>query len=91
MEHLIVAARRREQRSVQLLVGLGLLTLLVGVMTSLYARRVLLPLSHVTARAGSVARGDLTPHRAIDTQDEIGELATSFEEMVGGSSAPAPS
>jgi signal transduction histidine kinase len=82
MEHLIVAARHRETRSVQLLVGLALLTLFVGVMTSLYARRVLLPLSQVTARAGAVARGDLTPHRVVDTQDEIGELATSFEDMV---------
>ena len=49
---------------------------------SLYARRVLLPLSRVTARAGAVARGDLTPHRVVDTHDEIGELATSFEDMV---------
>jgi two-component system, NtrC family, sensor kinase len=82
MENLTVAARRREERSVELLVGLALLTLLVGVMTSLYARRVLAPLSAVTARANAVARGDLTPHRVVDTNDEIGELATTFEGMV---------
>jgi signal transduction histidine kinase len=76
------AARRREDRSIQLLVGLALLSLLVGVMTSLYARRVLLPLSAVTARANAVARGDLTPHPVVDTNDEIGELATTFESMV---------
>jgi signal transduction histidine kinase len=75
-------ARRREERSIQLLVGLALLALLVGVMTSLYARRVLLPLSAVTARANAVARGDLTPHPVVDTNDEIGELATTFESMV---------
>lgn len=82
MESLTADARRREERSVQLLVGLGLLTLLVGVLTSLYARRVLAPLSAVTARAKAVARGDLTPHQVLATNDEIGELATTFEGMV---------
>jgi two-component system, NtrC family, sensor kinase len=82
MENLTVAARRREERSMELLVGLALLTLLVGVMTSLYARRVLAPLTVVTARANAVARGDLTPHPVVDTNDEIGELATTFEGMV---------
>jgi signal transduction histidine kinase len=79
---LTVAARHREERSMQLLVGLALLTLLVGVMASLYARRVLAPLTTVTARANAVARGDLTPHEVVDTNDEIGELATTFEGMV---------
>ncbi len=82
MENLTIAARRREERSVELLVGLALLTLLVGVMTSLYARRVLAPLTAVTARANAVARGDLTRHVVVDTNDEIGELATTFEGMV---------
>lgn len=82
MESLIGDAKRREQRSIQLLVGLGLLTLFVGVVTSLYARRVLAPLSAVTERANAVARGDLTPRHVIATNDEIGELATTFEGMV---------
>ncbi len=82
MESLTAAARHREERSIELLVGLALLTLLVGVMTSLYARRVLAPLTTVTARANAVARGDLTPHPVVDTNDEIGELATTFEGMV---------
>jgi signal transduction histidine kinase len=82
MENLKEEARRREERSLQLLVGLALLTLLVGVMASLYARRVLAPLSVVTARANAVARGDLTPRLVVDTNDEIGELATTFESMV---------
>jgi len=83
MDSLTARARRREERSVQLLVGLALLTFLVGVVTSLYARRVLAPLTVVTARANAVARGDLTPHPTVDTNDEIGELATTFEGMVG--------
>lgn len=83
MASLTVAARRREELSMELLIGLGLLTLLVGLLTSLYARRVLLPLSTVAARADAVAQGDLTPHPVVDTKDEIGELATRFEDMVG--------
>jgi signal transduction histidine kinase len=82
MASLTAEARRREERSVQLLVGLGLLTLLVGVMISVYARRVLAPLTAVTERAKAVAHGDLTPHEVLATNDEIGELATTFEGMV---------
>jgi signal transduction histidine kinase len=82
MDSLTAVARRREERSVELLVGLALLTLLVGVAASLYARRVLAPLGTVTARANAVARGDLTPHPVVDSNDEIGELATTFEGMV---------
>jgi signal transduction histidine kinase len=82
MESLTAEAKRREARSIQLLVGLGILTLLVGVVTSLYARRVLAPLSAVTERANAVARGDLTPREVVATNDEIGELATTFEGMV---------
>ena len=58
MESLTAGARRREARAMQLLVGLGLVSLLVGVVTSLYARRVLAPLTAVTERAKAVARGD---------------------------------
>ncbi|WP_437723227.1 ATP-binding protein [Sorangium sp. So ce861] len=82
MESLTVEARRREERSMHLLLGLGVLTLLVGAMMSLYARRVLAPLTAVTERANAVARGDLTPKQVLATNDEIGELATTFEGMV---------
>ncbi|MDC0684003.1 MULTISPECIES: sensor histidine kinase [Sorangium] len=82
MQSLTDEAELREERSMHLLLGLGVLTLLVGVMMSLYARRVLAPLTAVTERANAVARGDLTPKQALATNDEIGELATTFEDMV---------
>ncbi|MCC6526254.1 MAG: HAMP domain-containing protein [Polyangiaceae bacterium] len=82
MNLLIEAAKRREARSVALLVGLSALTLAVGVLLSLYARRVLRPLSAVTARAAAVAQGDLGPRPILATDDEIGELASTFESMV---------
>ena len=49
---------------------------------ALYAQRVLRPLSEVTERAQAVADGDLTPHEAVSSNDEIGELARTFESMV---------
>jgi two-component system NtrC family sensor kinase len=82
MESLTAEARKRESRSMQLLISLGLLTLAVGAFTSLYARRVLAPLTVVTERANAVARGDLTPRKVVATSDEIGELAARFEDMV---------
>jgi two-component system NtrC family sensor kinase len=82
MATLTTDARRREAQSMQLLIGLGALALLVGAMSSIYARRVLAPLTVVTDRAEAVARGDLTPRTVVATNDEIGELATTFEGMV---------
>jgi len=82
IDELVAAARVRERRSIAVLVGLSITTLLVGVGVSLYARRVLKPLAAVTDRAKAVARGDLTPHRLVATNDEIGELAATFEGMV---------
>jgi signal transduction histidine kinase len=49
---------------------------------ALYARRVLRPLGRVTERAQAVARGDLEARPAVQTDDEIGELAVTFERMV---------
>src|SRR5262249_56659108 len=54
----------------------------VGVTWPPYARRVLAPLTAVTERANAVAKGDLTPHAVVATNDEIGELAETFEGMV---------
>jgi two-component system NtrC family sensor kinase len=76
------AAQRRESRAVLLLIGLSVLTLVVGLALSVYARRVLTPLTRVTERARAVAGGDLAPRAIVATDDEIGELAKTFEDMV---------
>lgn len=82
MKQITDAAERREERSIALLLGLSALTLLVGLVTSVYARRVLSPLNRVTSRARAVAGGDLTPREVVATDDELGELASTFEDMV---------
>jgi two-component system, NtrC family, sensor kinase len=79
---LLDAAGARELLAIRLLVALALSTLLVGILVAFYARRVLQPLRAVTERARAVARGDLEPRLAVVSDDEIGELAATFEQMV---------
>ncbi len=77
-----IATELRGQRLVVALVLLVALTLSVGVATSLSARRLLLPLGHVTRRAQAVARGDLSAQSPVLAATEIGELSQAFETMV---------
>lgn len=62
-----------------LLIVLPLSTLLAW----LLYRRVIGPLREITAAAGSIARGDLSRELHIYSEDEIGELARSINEMAG--------
>lgn len=82
MDHLSSSAAKREQATIYGLVALSLLTLLVGVAVAVHTRRLLAPLAKVTERARNVAMGDLTPHEIVASTDEIGSLATAFEQMV---------
>jgi two-component system, NtrC family, sensor kinase len=82
MDELSAAAHSREVRAIYALIILSLSTLGVGVAVSLHIRRLLAPLGRVTQRAQAVARGDLTPHDVVPTEDEIGDLAAAFERMV---------
>lgn len=75
--------RTRERRAFLQLALLTALTLAVGVAVAIHTRRVLRPLEHVTERARAVARGDLTPQPLTKSDDEIGQLSTAFERMVG--------
>ncbi|HEX4515308.1 MAG TPA: ATP-binding protein, partial [Polyangiaceae bacterium] len=87
MDTLSNDAKLREARSVWALALLAILTLGVGVFVSLHVRRLLAPLGQVTERAQAVARGDLTPRDVpvsqLGGEDEIEELAQTFERMVG--------
>jgi two-component system, NtrC family, sensor kinase len=82
VDRLVAQARGRERVATWLLVSLTLATLATGAGMAVYARRMLLPLGLVTERAKAVALGDLKPRPAIVSNDEIGELAVTFEGMV---------
>ena len=79
---LLDAARARELLAIRLLVGLAIVALLVGFAMAVYARRVLRPVAAITERARAVAQGDLEPQPAMASDDEIGELSATFEQMV---------
>jgi signal transduction histidine kinase len=75
-------ARARERLAARLLVMSASFTAIVGLFVAWHARRLLAPLAQVTERAQAVARGDLTPRPMVAKNDEIGELAVTFESMV---------
>jgi two-component system NtrC family sensor kinase len=82
VEQQLDAAQERELLAIWLLAVLSAITVLVGVLMALYARRVIRPLGRVTERAQAVARGDLEARPVVQSDDEIGELAATFEQMV---------
>ncbi|MEY2932039.1 MAG: hypothetical protein RL033_2788 [Pseudomonadota bacterium] len=82
VEALLDEARARERFAARLLAVSASFTVLVGLLVAWHARRLLLPLGAVTQRAQAVARGDLTPRPVVASNDEIGELAATFESMV---------
>ena len=82
VDGLLDDARARERLAARLLWASASSTVLVGLWVAWNARRLLAPLGAVTERARAVTRGDLTPHALVASNDEIGELAATFESMV---------
>jgi adenylate cyclase len=62
--------------------GAGLLLALLG--AALVARRVSRPVLTLAAGARRVAGGDFTTPVGVEQRDELGELAATFNEMLGG-------
>jgi signal transduction histidine kinase/HAMP domain-containing protein len=75
-------AEERERRAAVLLGALTVLGLLLGVGVIFAAHRMLSPLPRLMERVAAVARGDLSAKLEPRTEDELGRLATEFENMV---------
>jgi two-component system, NtrC family, sensor kinase len=82
VDALLDDARARERFAARLLGVSAGFTVLVGLFVAWRARRLLAPLGAVTERARAVTRGDLTPQPVAASNDELGELAATFEAMV---------
>ena len=75
-------AAETERRSMIILGILALAAAVAGFGISLWARRILSPLSTLQERVVAVARGDLSPRLLPQRDDEIGQLTAEFERMV---------
>jgi two-component system, NtrC family, sensor kinase len=75
----VAAARRRA--STALVLGALSALLLAMVLSNLLARRMTRPLQNLHAGALAIARGDLDTSFAVDTDDEIGDVAEAFRIM----------
>ena len=64
-----------------MLFTIGLAALGLGGISLLVLRSVVRPLRSLKERADAVGRGDFTPQAPLDSNDEIGEFARSFDEM----------
>lgn len=79
---LIREASLRERWTLRVLLAWAAFTVALGIAVALYARKVLRPLIDVTQRAKAVAAGDLSPREVVAANDEVGDLARTFEAMV---------
>jgi two-component system, OmpR family, sensor histidine kinase MtrB len=64
-----------------LLVGLGVVVLLAGLVGTFLARRTLAPVARASTAARSLAEGLLDTRLPVESSDEFGAWAASFNEM----------
>ncbi len=56
--------------------------ILITVMTTVIACRIVRPIKELTAVANVISSGDLTAEVKVATNDEVGQLASAFKKMV---------
>jgi methyl-accepting chemotaxis protein len=74
--------RERNIRILSAVVGLGLLIVISGIVTYRVKVSILTPLDHLSQSIVRVAAGDMTVTAPVESQDEIGQLAGTFNGMV---------
>jgi methyl-accepting chemotaxis protein len=75
----------RTQRNIRLLsvgVGVALLLIISAIITRRVKTSILTPLEHLSHSIGRVATGDMTVKAPVESEDEIGQLAKTFNGMV---------
>jgi len=80
----VAAIAGADNLGVTVLVAIGVATTISLELTVLLSRSVLGPLADLRRATGAVAEGDFDVAVPITTADEIGDLASSFNEMVDG-------
>ena len=80
-----LAEQIRLQRNIQIftvLAGIALLLTISGIIFRRVRRSILEPLNHLSTAIGRVAKGDMTVEAPVESQDEISQLARTFNGMV---------
>ena len=80
-----LAEQIRMQRNIQiysLVAGIVLLLAISGIISRRVRRSILEPLDHLSTAIGRVATGDMTVEAPVESQDEISQLARTFNGMV---------
>ncbi|MDJ0991679.1 MAG: SpoIIE family protein phosphatase [Desulfobacterales bacterium] len=72
------------RKIVRLAVITATVLLLLRILGYLFARRLARPIEALSQGAAEVARGDLSVQVPVTTQDEIGELSRTFNQMIEG-------
>jgi len=67
---------------VQSFVIIGIALLLTTLFALLFSKQIVKPIIHLTEATKIISNGDLTHDIEVTTQDEIGELGHSFNEMI---------
>jgi len=68
------------QLKVQVIIGLSLVILVIGVVV-IVVKRSFQPLLNLNHASGSIAKGELYKRIEVQSTDEIGQLAATFNEM----------
>jgi len=79
------AALYRTQRNIRIIAivaGLALLILISTIMTRRVTTAILQPLERLSGAISRVATGDMTVKAPVESEDEIGQLASTFNGMV---------
>ncbi len=67
---------------VQSFIIIGIALLLTTLFALLFSKQIVKPIIHLTEATKIISNGDLTHDIEVTTQDEIGELGHSFNEMI---------
>lgn len=81
----IIELNSELERGIRFNIVLGIIFILVfGAVASFFANRLTEPLSRLSQAMSDVENGNLQQEVRVDSHDEIGNLANSFNEMVEG-------
>lgn len=83
MEHRFAAATRTADTATRMTIMLTMVSLVIGgCMALVITQGITKPVQDLATALVSVAKGDLNQSIEVDASDEIGELSTSFNQMV---------